>query len=130
MRYKPFQLIASKEDCKRRLHCPVVVRTTRFTRQHEGARRPVLQRADDAEQILGLRIATRAEHADQAFGRRAEYRINFGPGYRVYFGQDGHALVILLTGTLEKLPCSDRIMARVTFARATASKSASQPANG
>lgn len=27
-----------------------------------------------------------------------EYRINFGPGYRVYFGRDGDVLVILLTG--------------------------------
>jgi putative addiction module killer protein len=27
-----------------------------------------------------------------------EYRINFGPGYRVYFGRDGEAVVILLTG--------------------------------
>jgi len=27
-----------------------------------------------------------------------EYRIDFGPGYRVYFGQDGQTLVILLTG--------------------------------
>ena len=28
----------------------------------------------------------------------SEYRIDWGPGYRVYFGQDGAALVILLTG--------------------------------
>jgi putative addiction module killer protein len=27
-----------------------------------------------------------------------EYRIDFGPGYRVYFGRDGEALVILLVG--------------------------------
>jgi putative addiction module killer protein len=27
-----------------------------------------------------------------------EYRINFGPGYRVYFGRDGEMLVILLIG--------------------------------
>jgi putative addiction module killer protein len=27
-----------------------------------------------------------------------EYRIHFGPGYRVYFGRDGETLVILLTG--------------------------------
>jgi putative component of toxin-antitoxin plasmid stabilization module len=27
-----------------------------------------------------------------------EYRIDFGPGYRVYFGKDGDALVILLGG--------------------------------
>ena len=27
-----------------------------------------------------------------------EYRIDWGPGYRVYFGRDGESLVILLTG--------------------------------
>jgi putative addiction module killer protein len=27
-----------------------------------------------------------------------EYRIDFGPGYRVYFGKDGDAVVILLCG--------------------------------
>lgn len=27
-----------------------------------------------------------------------EYRIDWGPGYRVYFGRDGEVLVILLTG--------------------------------
>ena len=27
-----------------------------------------------------------------------EYRIDWGPGYRVYFGRDGDVLVVLLTG--------------------------------
>ncbi len=27
-----------------------------------------------------------------------EYRIDWGPGYRLYFGRDGAAIVILLTG--------------------------------
>ena len=27
-----------------------------------------------------------------------EYRMDFGPGYRVYFGRDGDALVVLLAG--------------------------------
>ncbi len=27
-----------------------------------------------------------------------ECKINFGPGYRVYFGKDGVKLIILLTG--------------------------------
>ena len=31
-----------------------------------------------------------------------EYRIDFGPGYRVYFGKDGEALVILLGGGTKK----------------------------
>jgi putative addiction module killer protein len=31
-----------------------------------------------------------------------EYRIDFGPGYRVYFGEDGDAVVILLGGGTKK----------------------------
>jgi putative addiction module killer protein len=40
-----------------------------------------------------------------------EYRINFGPGYRVYFGRDGEVLVILLTGGTKKRQQSDIAMA-------------------
>jgi putative addiction module killer protein len=31
-----------------------------------------------------------------------EYRIDFGPGYRLYFGKDGQARVILLSGGTKK----------------------------
>jgi putative addiction module killer protein len=31
-----------------------------------------------------------------------EFRIDWGPGYRVYFGRDGDVLVILLTGGTKK----------------------------
>ena len=31
-----------------------------------------------------------------------EVRINFGPGYRIYFGKDGETVVILLGGSTKK----------------------------
>ncbi len=31
-----------------------------------------------------------------------EYRVNFGPGLRIYFGKDGERLVILLAGGSKK----------------------------
>ena len=31
-----------------------------------------------------------------------EYKIDFGPGYRIYFGKDGDRLVILIGGGIKK----------------------------
>jgi putative addiction module killer protein len=36
-----------------------------------------------------------------------EYRINFGPGYRIYFGKDGEALVVLVAGGSKKGQADD-----------------------
>ncbi len=36
-----------------------------------------------------------------------EYKIDFGPGYRIYFGYDGTTLVILLAGGTKKRQQSD-----------------------
>jgi len=36
-----------------------------------------------------------------------EYKIDFGPGYRIYFGQDGNTLVILLYGGTKKTQQKD-----------------------
>ena len=44
-----------------------------------------------------------------------EYRIDFGPGYRVYFGRDGEALVILLTGGTKKRQQRDIEAAHISW---------------
>jgi putative addiction module killer protein len=37
----------------------------------------------------------------------SEYRVDFGPGYRIYFGKDGDRLVILLGGGSKKKQQAD-----------------------
>ena len=44
---------------------------------------------------LGQGSTSNAKSVGEGF---LEYRIDWGPGYRVYFGRDGETLVILLTG--------------------------------
>lgn len=45
-----------------------------------------------------------------------EFKINWGPGYRVYFGRDGDVLVILLTGGTKKRQQRDIDTAKVLWA--------------
>jgi putative addiction module killer protein len=45
-------------------------------------------------------------------GGVSELRVDFGPGYRVYFGQDGDVLVILLGGGSKKAQQRDIASAR------------------
>lgn len=45
-----------------------------------------------------------------------EYRIDFGPGYRIYFGKDGERLVILLAGGTKKRQQNDIETARARWA--------------
>ena len=45
-----------------------------------------------------------------------EIRIDFGPGYRIYFGRDGDWLVILLAGGTKNRQQKDIAAARVRWA--------------
>ena len=45
-----------------------------------------------------------------------EYRIDWGPGYRVYFGRDGEVLVILLTGGTKRRQQGDIETAKALWA--------------
>ena len=51
-----------------------------------------------------------------------EYRIDFGPGYRVYFGRDGDTLVILVGGGTKTRQSSDIKNAQETWAEYKATK--------
>jgi putative addiction module killer protein len=45
------------------------------------------------------RVAQGHTSAIKAVGEGvSEYKIDFGPGYRIYFGKDGERLVILVSG--------------------------------
>src|SRR5205807_1027643 len=45
-----------------------------------------------------------------------EYRIDYGPGYRIYFGRDGDEIVILLAGGTKKRQQQDIREARERWA--------------
>ena len=45
-----------------------------------------------------------------------EYRIDFGPGYRIYFGRDGERLVILVGGGTKKRQGTDITAAKAHWA--------------
>jgi putative addiction module killer protein len=44
-----------------------------------------------------------------------EYRVEFGPGYRIYFGRDGETIIILLTGGTKKRQQRDIDAARASW---------------
>jgi putative addiction module killer protein len=44
-----------------------------------------------------------------------EYRIDYGPGYRIYFGRDGERLIILLAGGTKKRQQADIATALVRW---------------
>ena len=45
----------------------------------------------------------------------SEYRIDFGPGYRLYFGQEGDRIIILLGGGTKKLQNQDIAKAKALW---------------
>jgi len=49
-------------------------------------------------------------------GGVAELKVDFGPGYRIYFGQDGRTLVILLAAGTKKRQDDDIATAKARWA--------------
>jgi putative addiction module killer protein len=46
----------------------------------------------------------------------SEYKIDFGPGYRIYFGQDGEQWIILLGGGAKRTQGKDIKTAQIRWA--------------
>ena len=46
----------------------------------------------------------------------SEYKIDFGPGYRIYFGRSGNELIILLGGGTKKMQGKDIKKAQMLWA--------------
>jgi putative addiction module killer protein len=54
----------------------------------------------------------------------AELKLNWGPGYRIYFGQDGKLIIILLTGGTKKRQSQDIAVAKAYWTDYKTRKSA------
>jgi len=52
----------------------------------------------------------------------AELKVDFGLGYRIYFGQDGDTLIILLAGGTKKRQSEDIMTAKARLAEYKARK--------
>jgi putative addiction module killer protein len=60
-------------------------------------------------------------------GTIAEYRIDWGPGYRIYLARDGDALIILLGGGTKKGQQGDIAKALTLWAEYKQRKAAAKP---
>jgi putative addiction module killer protein len=69
------------------------------------------ERLDSTTQARITIVLDRVERgnfsAAKGVGNIFELRLDFGPGYRIYFGKDGDALVILLAGGTKKRQQND-----------------------
>jgi len=70
-----------------------------FSRWFEGLNAEAAARVTTALYRLGQGNFSNVEGVG---GGVFEHRIDFGPGYRIYFGRDGEYLVVLLGGSSKK----------------------------
>lgn len=75
---------------------------------------------DSLDALAAAKVATALYRLEQGNFSRVEgvgggiyeSKINFGPGYRLYFAKDGEALIILLGGGSKKRQSADLAAAR------------------
>ncbi len=81
----------------------------------EGGKSPFARWFVELDAVAASKVASALYRLEQGNFSRVEgvgsgvyeCKINFGPGYRVYFGKDGDRLVILLGGGSKKRQSAD-----------------------
>lgn len=76
---------------------------------------------DTTARVRIITAVLRMEHGNFSAAKSvgsgvSELRLDFGPGYRIYFGKDGERLVILLGGGSKKRQQSDIAAAQLLWA--------------
>lgn len=79
-----------------------------------------MERLDDSTQARITVALDRVERGNLSAAKGVgtgvfELRLDFGPGYRVYFGKDGDTLVILLGGGTKKRQQADIVAAQALW---------------
>jgi putative addiction module killer protein len=77
--------------------------------------------------VAVARLETGNTSSVRWLGAIGEYRIDWGPGYRIYLMRDGNALIVLLGGGTKKEQQDDIVRARVLAAEYKARKAAARP---
>ena len=78
--------------------------------------------------VAAFRLSQRNTSSVKWFDGIGEYRINWGPGYRVYLAQDGEDLIILYGGGTKKRQSQDIANAKALHAEYRARKTETIPA--
>ena len=107
----------------------MVIKVVEYVR--EDGSNPFKEWFDDLDAQAAAKVATatlRLEMGNTSnvkwIGTIGEYRIDWGPGYRLYLGKDGEALIILLVGGTKKRQQPDIERAKNLFAEYKARKAA------
>ncbi len=91
----------------------------------EGGRSPFAEWFDALDPVTAARVDRSLRRvAGGNFGAAkvlgagvSELRLDFGPGYRVYFGRDGKTLIILVGGGSKRRPDADIVAAMARWQR-------------
>ena len=92
---------------------------------NEGERSPFAEWFDELDAVTAARVDRYIRRLESGnFGAAkmlregvSELRLDFGPGYRVYFGRDGKTLIILLGGGSKRRQDADIAAAIVRWQR-------------